>query len=125
MYFWRWLGDNCHVWTSQKGCLCEVRHCKWWTLHVSKVIIKRVRFDGATLSVFFISLRQRPCPRLQIIPWPALVQTHFTPVVAAPAKLRHVRCRRQMLAGAQKPLDHNLCGQESKILSRLYNSYLH
>ena len=44
-------------WLVQKGFLCEVRHCKWRTLHVSKVIIKRVRFDGATLSGSFISLK--------------------------------------------------------------------
>ena len=44
-------------WLVQKGCLCEVRHCKWWTLHISKVIIKRVHLDGATSSGLFISMK--------------------------------------------------------------------
>ena len=56
MYFWWWLGDLLS-WLGKKGCLCEVRHCKWWTLHVSKVINKRVCFDGATSYGLFISLK--------------------------------------------------------------------
>ena len=59
---------------------------KWWTLHISKVIIKGARFDGDTLSGSFISLkapgiaydRDPPlAPPLQIIPWPALIWTHW------------------------------------------------
>ena len=46
-------------WLVQKRCLCEVRHCKWWTLYISKVIIKRVRFAGATSSGLFITLKTR------------------------------------------------------------------
>ena len=50
MYFWWWLGDHCHGWYKREVYVK-------WTLHASKVIIKRVRFDCATLSGLFISLK--------------------------------------------------------------------
>ena len=56
MYFWLWLGDYCHGW-YKRDVFVKSRHCKWWNFPISKVIIKRVRFDGATLSGLFIFLK--------------------------------------------------------------------